>query len=210
MRRTLSILGAAFLNLAGCGGGNGDVPVAAVTTSEPVNGVDPGAATFAVFGAAAVGNIDAFVTQVIVLASSDPAICQAVGDDLFGYLGQVNAGLVNGTTVFIALTKIDDFPTAGQSFQGNGQNARVDLAFDAGDGTAPQALTLNAGDGTFSVEAFIEGQSFTGSASGTLVTDESSGAAQAINVDLSAELNNVPHCQILSDAIVQGAFFQGF
>src|SRR5262245_9199324 len=100
---------------------------ATIKTSDKVHGQTPAAAKFAVFGAAQVGTIDSLVSQIMVVASDDPEVCTTIGNDLGAFLSNARAGKVAGTTVTFVLTKQNGMPTAGQEFQGNHQDARVDL-----------------------------------------------------------------------------------
>src|SRR5262245_27691181 len=90
----LACAAAALPCALGCG-----APTAAFSTSADINGQDPGAATYAIFGAGVVvdatggvGAPDRPLGQLLVLASDDPDLCAAVGDDALAFLDALEEG----------------------------------------------------------------------------------------------------------------------
>lgn len=210
MKTTLFVSTALLsLGLIGCGN---LAPEAAFSTSADINGANPEAAIFPLFGVASDtvidsdgdGAPDTEASVFLLVASDDPELCQVIGNDAQdaeAFFEAAKRGFFPGTIVLHSTFRIGELPVAGDVLQGISDDVESFSFFLVSDGVVPQVLSLSSEAdspaGRLEVEELIEGQTFSGFFSDLLTVEDVT--AQAISVELTGEIRNAEHCQVLTD-----------
>ena len=142
------------------------------TTNEKINNQDPSAAVYTFFGwvTFVLDDNDGWGdnnTGFVVVASSDPNLCNNTNGDFKKYIDRFRKGKVDGTLIVNSIFIHGDLET-GMKYDGDEKNVINDLIFGISNGMDPIVLATDHSKGTLKIEELpVLG---TGNASGSIST----------------------------------------
>jgi hypothetical protein len=192
--------------LLGCGAPE-EVPGAAFTIGEALNGFTPEGLAAPVFGFGNVlldldgDGVDETNVRVLFLAAADdPDLCAAVGEDFGGFFEALTGGAFPGRVVATVLSELDAPVEAlpaltGAVFAGDGVELLVSSFFAVSDGAGGEVFALDVGAGTLTVEASGAGE-VTAALETTLLRETVTN--REIAVSLAGEFVRASECAVIS------------